>query len=163
MTGPTGALPGWVPFANRIVRVLSRLGVRPGDIHVLTVPGRRTGTPRPTPVSPLTVHGRRYVVAVLPQGDWARNCRAAGHGELALGRRRTPVRIVEVTDPAEKEAVLRAFPAEVPSGVSFFVRLGLVTGPDPDQFAATAGRVAVFRLESGPPPGRPGPAPPAAG
>jgi deazaflavin-dependent oxidoreductase (nitroreductase family) len=149
MAGPTGTLPGWVPFANRIVRALSRLGLRMGDIHVLTVPGRRTGTPRPTPISPLTVDGRRYAVAALPDGDWARNCRAAGHGELAYGRRRTPVRIVEVDDPGEQTAVLRAFPREVPSGVPFFVRLGLVTGPDQEQFAAIAGRVAVFRLEPG--------------
>jgi len=52
-----------------------------------------------------------------------------------------------VTDPAEQAAVLRAFPREVPSGVPFFVRLGLVTGPDPDQFAALAGQATVFRLE----------------
>ncbi len=149
MTRSTGALPGWVPFANRIVRGLTRLGLPAGDIHVLTVPGRRTGTPRPTPLSPLTVAGRRYVVAVLPDGDWARNCRAAGRGELARGRRRRPVRIVEVTEPGEKAAVLRAFPREVPSGVPFFAKLGLVTGPDPDQFAAAAGHVAVFRLDAG--------------
>jgi hypothetical protein len=51
MTGPTGSLPGWLPFANRMVRVLYRLGVRMGDIHVLTVPGRRTGR-RPSRRSP---------------------------------------------------------------------------------------------------------------
>ncbi|WP_425285708.1 hypothetical protein [Amycolatopsis rubida] len=33
-----------------------------GPVCVLTVPGRRTGKPRSTPVSPLTVSGRRYVV-----------------------------------------------------------------------------------------------------
>jgi hypothetical protein len=62
-------LPSWLPFANRVVRALTRLGLPLGTIHVLTVPGRRTGEPRPTPVSPLTVDGRRYVVAALPQGD----------------------------------------------------------------------------------------------
>jgi hypothetical protein len=30
--------------------------------------------------------------------------------------------------------------------VSFYVRLGLVTGPDPEQFAAIADRVAVFEI-----------------
>ena len=146
MPRTTGALPGWLPFANRIVRGLTRLGLPLGSIHVLTVPGRRTGEPRPTPVSPLTVDGRRYVVAALGQGDWARNVRAAGRGELAYGRRRTPVKLTEVTDPQESTAVLRAFPVEVPTGVPFFVRLGLVTGPDPDQFAALADRVAIFRV-----------------
>jgi deazaflavin-dependent oxidoreductase (nitroreductase family) len=140
-------LPSWLPFANRVVRALTRFGLPLGTIHVLTVPGRRTGEPRATPVSPLTVDGRRYVVAALPQGDWARNIRAAGRGELAQGRRRTSVTFAEVDDPAVKRAVLRAFPVEVPNGVPFMVRLGLVDRADPDQFEAIADRVAVFRLD----------------
>ena len=141
-----GALPGWLGPVNRLVRGLSRLGVSLGTIHVLTVPGRRTGAPRPTPVSPLTLDGRRYVIAGLPQGDWARNARAAGRGDLARGRRHTAVDLTEVHDGGEKDAVLRAFPRLVPHGVPFFVRLGLVTGADPEQFAAIADRVAVFQV-----------------
>lgn len=143
----TVTLPGWLGPVNRLVKGLSRLGLPLGTIHVLTVPGRRTGEPRSTPVSPLTVDSRRYVVAGLPHGDWARNVRAATHGLLAHGRRRTPVTLTEVTDPGEKGTVMRAFPREVPHGVPFFVRLGLVTRADPDQFEAAADRVAIFRLE----------------
>jgi deazaflavin-dependent oxidoreductase (nitroreductase family) len=142
----TGALPGWLPAANRVVRALTRLGLPLGTVHVLTVPGRRTGTPRATPVSPLTVDGRRYVIAGLPDGDWARNARAAGRGELSAGRRRTPVTLTEVTDPDRRRDVVRAFPTEVPHGVGFFVRLGLVTEGTPEEFAAAADRVAVFEL-----------------
>jgi deazaflavin-dependent oxidoreductase (nitroreductase family) len=141
-----GRLPTWLPFANRVICGLTRRGLRLGTIHVLTVPGRRSGTPRSTPVSPLTVDGHRYIVAALPQGDWARNVRAAGRGELAAGRRRTGIALTEVTDPKVRQAVMRAFPVEVPGGVSFFVRLGLVTEPDPAQFAAAADRVAVFEI-----------------
>ena len=141
-----GELPGWLGPANRLIRGLSRLGVSLGTIQVLTVPGRRTGEPRPTPVSPLTLDGRRYVIAGLPQGDWARNARAAGRGDLARGRRHTEVDLTEIHDGCEKDAVLRAFPRLVPHGVPFFVRLGLVTGADPEQFAAAADRVAVFQL-----------------
>ena len=140
-------LPVWLPFANRVVRGLTRLGLPLGTIHVLTVAGRRSGEPRPTPVSPLTVEGHRYVIAALPQGDWARNIRAAGHGELTQGRRRTAVTFEEMDDPAVTRKVLRAFPAEVPNGVPFMVRLGLVDRADPDQFEAIADRVAVFRLD----------------
>ena len=140
-------LPVWLPFANRVVRGLTRLGLPLGTIHVLTVAGRRSGEPRPTPVSPLTVEGHRYVIAALPQGDWARNIRAAGQGELAQGRRRTAVTFQEVDDPAVTRKVLRAFPVEVPHGVPFMVRLGLVDRADPDQFEAIADRVAVFRLD----------------
>lgn len=141
-----GTLPGWLPAANKLVRGLARLGVPLGTVHVLTVPGRTSGTPRPTPVSPLTVDGRRYVVAALPQADWARNVRAAGHGTLAAGRRTSVVALAEVTDAQVRHAVLRAFPTEVPGGVPFFVRLGLVERADPDQFEAAADRVAVFEI-----------------
>jgi deazaflavin-dependent oxidoreductase (nitroreductase family) len=147
MAPPTGTLPTWLPYANRVVRALSRLGLPLGTVRVLTVPGRRSGEPRSTPVSPLTVAGRRYVVAGLPQSDWARNVRAAGHGELARGRRRTVVALTEVTDPALRRAVMRAFPREVPGGVPFFVKLGLVTKADPEEFETAADRVAVFRLD----------------
>ncbi|WP_328467886.1 nitroreductase/quinone reductase family protein [Actinoplanes sp. NBC_00393] len=139
-------LPGWLPFANRVVRALNRLGLRLGTIHVLTVPGRRSGVARSTPVSPLTVDGRRYLVAGLPEGDWARNVRAAGRGELTSGRRQASVSLVEVSNPDERRSVMRAFPVEVPGGVPFFVRLGLVTKDDPDEFAAAADHVAVFEI-----------------
>jgi len=144
VTTPT--LPSWLPAANRLVRLLQRAGLRLGTIHVLTVPGRVSGAPRPTPVSPLTVDGRRYVIAGLPQSDWARNARAAGRGELTHGRNRQPVTLTEVTDPDLRRTVVRAFPTEVPHGVPFFVRLGLVKNGDPDEFAGVADRVAVFEL-----------------
>jgi deazaflavin-dependent oxidoreductase (nitroreductase family) len=125
---------------------MQRLGLQIGTIHVLTVPGRASGEPRPTPVSPLTVGGRRYVIAALPRSDWARNVRAAGTGELAYGRHRRRVTLTEVTDPDLRRTIVRAFPTEVPHGVPFFVRLGLVKAGDPDEFAAIADRVTVFEL-----------------
>jgi hypothetical protein len=45
---------------------------------------------------------------------------------------------------------MRAFPREIPHGVPMFVKIGLVQGPDPDQFAAAAGQVAVFEIRPGP-------------
>jgi F420H(2)-dependent quinone reductase len=142
----TRPLPSWLPAANRVVKALQRIGLPLGTIHVLTVPGRVSGRPRATPVSPLVVDGQRYVVAGLPQSDWARNARAAGCGELARGRRRETVALREVTDPDLRRSVVRAFPTEVPHGVDFFVRTGLVEGPEPEQFAEAADRVAVFEI-----------------
>ncbi|HEY3468442.1 MAG TPA: nitroreductase/quinone reductase family protein [Amycolatopsis sp.] len=142
------ALPRWLRPANRVVRFLTRLGLRLGTIHVLTVPGRRSGAPRPTPVSPLTVGGQRYVIAGLPDGDWARNVRAAGRGELAHGRRKQAVTLEEVREQQTRVDVMRAFPREVPHGVPMFVKLGLVSRADPDEFAAAADRVAVFRIRA---------------
>lgn len=144
----TGTLPGWLKPVNRLVRGMGRIGLSLGTIHVLTVPGRTSGRPRPTPVSPLTVAGTRYIIAGLPQGDWARNVRAAGLGELAKGRHRQVVELVEVTDPDVRRAVMRAFPTEVPHGVQFFVTLGLVKNPTPEEFGAAADRVAVFEVRT---------------
>ncbi|WP_214403570.1 nitroreductase/quinone reductase family protein [Pseudonocardia lacus] len=146
MPQQSAALPGWLKPANRVVRALHRVGLPLGTIHVLTVPGRTTGAPRSTPVSPLRVDGREFVIAALPDCDWARNARAAGRGELRRGRRVRPISLIEVRDPDLRTAVMRAFPREVPHGVAFFVRIGLVQGADPEQFAAAAGRVAVFEI-----------------
>ncbi len=148
MTTATARLPGWLKHANRVVKFLQRLGLPLGTIHVLTVPGRVSGAPRATPVSPLTVDGRRYVIAGLPQADWAKNARVSGRAELSRGRRREQVGLREVTDPDLRRAVMTAFPLEVPHGVQFFVHIGLVSGPDPAEFAAAADRVAVFELTS---------------
>ena len=113
---------------------------------MLTVPGRKTGKPRTTPVTPMTVDGKRYVVAGLPGSDWAANARAAGEATLQVGRHTDRVRMVEMsTDDAHP--LLRAYPVEVPSGVDFIKNAGLVTGPNPDEFEALAGRLAVFRLD----------------
>jgi deazaflavin-dependent oxidoreductase (nitroreductase family) len=139
-------LPRWFRAANHAVRALSRIGLTMGPVCVLTVPGRRTGKPRSTPVSPLTVSGGRYVVAGLPDSDWARNVRAAGHAQLSQGRRREPVTLTEVTDSELKEQVMRAYPREVPRGAPMFVQAGLASSPGPDDFAAAATHVAVFEL-----------------
>jgi hypothetical protein len=44
--------------------------------------------------------------------------------------------------------VLRAFPTEVPIGVGFGKRTGLVREGTPDEFEALAGRIPVFRLDT---------------
>ena len=107
-------VPRWLRAANRAALALSRIGLTMGPVCVLTVPGRRTGKPRSAPVSPLRVGGGRYVVSALPDSDWARNVRAAGHAELSRGRHREPVTLTEVTDSTLKEQVMRAYPREVP-------------------------------------------------
>jgi deazaflavin-dependent oxidoreductase (nitroreductase family) len=144
-------LPRWFRTANRAVSVMSRFGFTMGSVCVLTVPGRRTGKPRSTPVSPLTVSGRRYVVAGLPDSDWARNVRAAGIGRLSQGHRRETVTLIEVTDRALKEQVMYAYPQEVPKGAPMFAQFGIVSSPDPEAFAAAASHVAVFEIHPAPP------------
>jgi deazaflavin-dependent oxidoreductase (nitroreductase family) len=138
--------PWWLKHVNKAMIGLSRLGVTFGPV-VLTVPGRKSGKPRSTPVTPMTVDGREYIVGGLPGSDWAANARAAGEGTLQRGRRTERVRLVEMSTE-EARPLLRAFPVEVPTGVGFIKNAGLVTGPNPDEFEALAGRCPVFRLDS---------------
>lgn len=144
----TGTLPGWLKPANRVVKSLHRLGVPLGTIHIITIRGRTSGEPRSTPVSPLTVNGRRYVIAGLANSGWAKNARAAGHAQLSKGRAHEDIDLIEVTDPAARKRVMTAFPTEVPHGVQFFIRIGLVTSADPAEFAAASDNVAVFEVRA---------------
>ncbi len=145
---PNTPLPWWLKSVNKVMIGLQKLGVGFGGKGpvVLTVPGRKTGKPRSTPVTPMVVDGQRYIVAGVPGADWAANARAAGEATLHQGRRAERVRMVEMSVD-EARPLLREFPVLVPSGVSFIKNTGLVTGPNPDEFEALAGRCAVFRVD----------------
>lgn len=143
---PTG-LPRWLKPANRVIVALQRLGLAIGTMHLLSVPGRKSGKLHTTPVSPLTVAGQRYIVGGLDGADWVRNARAAGWGILARGRKAERVSLVELP-VEERAAILREFPRLVPHGVQFFVQTGVVESPEPEAFAAAAPRCPVFRVES---------------
>ena len=141
-------LPRWLGPANRVVVALQRRGLVIGTMRVLSVPGRKTGTLCATPVSPLRVEGRRYIVAALEGADWGKIARAAGGGFLARGREEERVALVEVP-VGERAAVLREFPDKVPGGVRYFRRLDGVSR-DPEVFAERAPRCPVFRVEGAP-------------
>jgi deazaflavin-dependent oxidoreductase (nitroreductase family) len=138
--------PRWLKRMNKVVVAMQRVGVPAGPSMVLTVPGRKSGKPRSTPMTPFDHDGGLYTVAGYPGADWAANARAAGLGTLTRGRRSRRVRIVEL--PAdESRPVLRAFAVKVPVGVGFAKRSGLVVDGTPDEFEALAGRLAVFRFD----------------
>ncbi len=138
-----GTLPRWLKPANRMVMALNRMGLALGTQHILSIPGRKTGQLRSTPVSVLTVGGKRYIVTGI-ETNWVKNARAAGWGLLSRGRKRERVALVEV--PVEQRApILREFPRQVRGGVKFFERmLGLPN--DPEAFAAAAPKCPVFRV-----------------
>ena len=70
--------------------------------------GRKSGEPRRTPVNLLTLDQTRYLVAPRGETQWVRNLRAAGKGQLLLGKRAEWFTASEVPD-AGKEAILRAY------------------------------------------------------
>lgn len=138
--------PSWLKRMNKVVVAMQRFGVPAGPSMVLTVPGRKSGEPRHTPITPFDHDGALYAVAGYPGSHWAANARAAGAGTLRRGRRIRPVQIVELSDH-QSRPVLRAFATEVPVGVAFAKRSGLVVDGTPDEFEALAGRLAVFRFD----------------
>jgi deazaflavin-dependent oxidoreductase (nitroreductase family) len=145
---PKGPLPWWLKYVNKLMIGLQKLGVNFGGKGpvVLTVPGRKTGKPRSTPVTPMDVDGKRYVVNGYPGADWVGNVRAAGEVTLAQGRRTERVRMVELA-PEDARPVLRAFPAAVPTGADLMKRVGLLTEGTPDEAEGLAGRCPVFRID----------------
>jgi deazaflavin-dependent oxidoreductase (nitroreductase family) len=138
--------PRYLKPMNKFMMAVQKLGIPTGPAMVLTVPGRKTGKPRSTPMTPFEHDGGLYVVAGYPGADWASNARAAGAGTLSRGRKSRPVRIVELGH-AEAAPVLRSFAEKVPVGVGFAKRAGLVREGTPDEFAALAGQLSVFRFD----------------
>src|ERR1700732_2546705 len=133
--------PRYLKPMNKVMMAVQKLGIPTGPAMVLTVPGRKSGQPRSTPMTPFEFQGGLYGVAGYPGADWAANARQAGTGTLARGRRRRQVKIVEL-NREEARPVLRAFPKEVPVGVSFAKRSGMVRDGTSDEFEALAGRLA---------------------
>ncbi|CAJ1493796.1 nitroreductase/quinone reductase family protein [[Mycobacterium] kokjensenii] len=140
-----GKLPGWLKPVNKVMLAMQKLGVTAGPVSVLTVPGRKSGRPRSTPMTPFGYDGGMHGVA-FPGADWASNARAAGIGTLTRGRRSQRVQIVELSAD-DARPVLRAFHAQVPTGVGFMKRAGLAPNGTPEEIEALAGRCAVFRFE----------------
>jgi deazaflavin-dependent oxidoreductase (nitroreductase family) len=141
--------PRWLKPMNKVFMFMLRLGLpisgKEGPL-VLTVPGRKSGQPRSTPITPMYVDGTRYVVAGFPGADWEKNARAADTATLTAGKKTETVRMVEL--PAdEARPLLRQFPTLVPTGISFMKRSGLVIDGTADECEALAGRCAVFRFD----------------
>ena len=93
---------------NSSVAWLTRRGLSVWGSRILSVRGRTSGQWRSNPVNVLTHEGRRYLVAPRGQTQWVRNLRAAGGGELRVGRKVEKFTATELTD-AQKPDVLRAY------------------------------------------------------
>lgn len=93
---------------NALIELVTRLGISVYGSCVLAVHGRKSGEWRTVPVNLLVHEGSRYLVAPRGETEWVRNIRAAGGGELRIGRRREPIRVVELAD-ADKPPVLRLY------------------------------------------------------
>lgn len=138
--------PGWftVNVINRFVAWLTRRGLSVWGSRVLAVRGRKSGQWRTTPVNLMTLDGAQYLVAPRGHVQWTHNMRAAGGGELHLGRRIEAFTASEVADD-DKPPLLRAYLKRWKAGVGVFFN-----GVGPDSSDGELRRIApdhpVFRI-----------------
>jgi deazaflavin-dependent oxidoreductase (nitroreductase family) len=126
-----------------MMRLLLRLGLAPRTTVLLTVPGRRTGRPRSTPVTLIEEDGQRWLVAPYGPVGWVHNARAAGQVQLSRGRRSETVRVKELA-PEAAAPILKAYLERVPITRPYFD----VTPDAPlAAFAAEAPQHPVFRVD----------------
>jgi deazaflavin-dependent oxidoreductase (nitroreductase family) len=146
VTDPHYRAPGWFTrnVFNRFVAFLTRRGVSVAGSRVLAVRGRSSGEWRTTPVNLLEHDGRRYLVSPRGEGQWVRNLRAAGNGELRVGKRVEEFRARELED-AEKIAVLRAYLAKWKFEVGVFFD-GVGPKSTDDEIRAIAPRHPAFEV-----------------
>jgi deazaflavin-dependent oxidoreductase (nitroreductase family) len=142
MTKNASYLPRGQRFLNTIFTRLVRLGIIPGA-HLISVPGRKSGVMRTTPVFVLKQEGHRWLVAGFEQSDWVKNLRAAGWCLLIHDRRKERVAVVEVEDEATRALLLQAFVRRAPGG-----KRVITTKPEAslEEFAAIAPHHPVFRV-----------------
>lgn len=97
---------------NRFVTTIVRLPVPAGPWALLTVPGRKSGLPRSTPVALLDDGDGWHLMAPYGPVDWVRNLRASGSATLTQRGRPIAVsaRELPVADaaPLVRDTLVRA-------------------------------------------------------
>lgn len=133
----------FVRISNAIVAALLRRGVKLGSNALLTVPGRKSGEPRTTPVTLLEREGERYLQSPFGEVNWVRNLRTAGRATLTRGRHAEPISVVELSS-TEAAPVFKAALASFPSMVKGYFD---VTPDSPlEAFEREAPRHPMFRV-----------------
>ncbi|MFE4664377.1 nitroreductase family deazaflavin-dependent oxidoreductase [Streptomyces sp. NPDC056716] len=137
---------GWftVNVLNRSVAWLTARGVSVWGSRVLAVRGRKSGQWRTTPVNLLTVHGQYYLVAPRGHVQWTHNMRAAGGGELRLGKNTDVFTATEIADD-DKPPLLRAYLRRWKSEVGVFFK-GVGPGSSNAELRRIAPDHPVFRI-----------------
>ncbi|MCU1369191.1 MAG: hypothetical protein JWO77_385 [Ilumatobacteraceae bacterium] len=131
---------------NRLARRLTAMGLSISGSRELRIVGRKSGQVRTTVVNLLVLDGERYLVSPRGTTEWVRNLRAAGHGELRVGRRVEAFGYEELAD-ADKPAILRQYLATWAWEVGRFFE-GVDANATDEQVLAIAPGFPVFRLIS---------------
>ena len=97
-----------IRMQNAILSAAIRLGIAPKGMHLLAVKGRVTGELRETPIDPIEMNGKRWLVAPFGEVNWVRNARKAGKVRLRRGRKVEYLKVREA-HPGESAPVLQAY------------------------------------------------------
>lgn len=129
---------------NTFAKWLTAHGISLMGSRVIAIRGRKSGEIRTTVVNLFEFEGDRYLLSPRGHTQWVRNLRAAGEGELRLGRRTeafTPVEISDVDKPELIRLYLRKWAWE--TGAFFD---GLKADSAEADIAAAAPGFPVFRI-----------------
>jgi len=129
---------------NRAVRRLVRMGISVWGARDLRLKGRTSGQVRSNVVNLLELDGEQFLVAPRGTTEWVKNLRAAGGGELRVGRRAELFEADELPD-SEKGPILRAYLKRWKWEVGRFFE-GIGTDSSDADLAAIAPGFPVFRI-----------------
>ncbi|MCX5197151.1 nitroreductase/quinone reductase family protein [Streptomyces sp. NBC_00249] len=130
---------------NALLGKLARFGVSLAGTAELSVRGRTSGAMQRIPVNPHTYGDAQYLLSARGHSQWVRNMRVAGGGELRVGRKVRTFTATELTDPAQKAAVLRAYLEKWGWEVNRFFQ-GVTAKSSDAELQAAAGDHPVFRI-----------------
>lgn len=148
MNAPTPYYVQASPFGvrfNALLGKLARLGISLAGTAELSVRGRKSGEMQRIPVNPHSYEGSQYLVSARGHSQWVRNMRVAGGGELRVGRKVRTFTAVEVTDPVQQAAILRAYLEKWGWEVNRFFQ-GVTAQSSDAELQAAAADHPVFRI-----------------
>lgn len=128
---------------NRALGFLIGLGIGPAYIYLLEVRGRKSGKLYTTPVDPLDLQGKRFLVAPRGRTQWVRNAEAAGEIALRRGSKRQKFRLRAIPE-SDRPPILKAYLDKYQREVQRY--FSVPAGSPPEAFAEVSSNYPVFEL-----------------
>ncbi|WP_369269405.1 nitroreductase/quinone reductase family protein [Streptomyces sp. R11] len=129
---------------NSVVGWLARRGFSIAGTAEMSVRGRKSGNLQRIPVNPHTYDGTQYLVSARGHSQWVRNMRAAGGGELRVGRKVRQFSAVEIPDEI-KLPILRTYLEKWGWEVNQYFN-GVTAKSSDEEIIAAAPDHPVFRI-----------------
>lgn len=129
---------------NRVLGALIGRGIGPAHIYLLEVRGRKSGKQYMTPVDPLELNGKCYLVAPRGYTQWVRNAEAAGEVVLCKGIDRRKLVVFAQFPTPKSPPVLKAYLDNYRREVQRY--FSVPAGSPPEAFADVASNYPAFEL-----------------